>query len=309
MKTFSKSFGEISKSFVSHLSPIKVSMHVVGTVSKDIRVMREASALVAKRNIVSIVDIVSKGNSPAEENFHGVCIKHILMSRSFANARFSKWGIFRAARIPIYSLFLFIQTPTDIYHAHDVIGFPACYIAALLRRKPLIFDAHELPFSKIHAPSSWLFTLLTNLFTKMVQRCAGVITVSSPIAQEIQNNFHASKVSLVRHVPPHQVIPKSDQLRHRLGLRPEVRIASYQGNIQSDRGLDNLIRSAAFLEQDIVIVLMGNGIDWTLSELEAFAIQESDKDALICMRRNALNAVRHYLRWENEKADTHSSLQ
>ena len=49
---------------------------------------------------------------------------------------------------------------------------------------------------------------------------------------------------------------------------PDVRLALYQGNIQSDRGLDRLVLAAPFLEPGTVIVLMGKGIGTTQSELE-----------------------------------------
>ena len=153
-----------------------------------------------------------------------------------------------------------IQNRADIYHAHDVSGLPACYIAARLRNKPLIFDAHELPLAEI---SNGLFrrmkSLLVWILTSLVSHCAGVITVSSPIAQEICRKYHARNLTLVRNVPAYQPAPKSERLREQLGLSSKKRIALYQGVLQSNRGLDKVIRAAPFLDRDIVIVIMGQG--------------------------------------------------
>jgi glycosyltransferase involved in cell wall biosynthesis len=73
-------------------------------------------------------------------------------------------------------------------------------------------------------------------------------------------------------------VAKSDRLRQHLGLGPEVRIALYQGNLQHNRGLDRLIRAAAFLEPDIVIVMMGHGPKGIQAKLEALIAREGVSD-------------------------------
>jgi glycosyltransferase involved in cell wall biosynthesis len=108
----------------------------------------------------------------------------------------------------------------------------------------------------------------------MVPHCAGVITVSPPIVDEIRRSYHCPQVSLVRNVPSFRRVPKSNRLRQQLDLGPEVRIALYQGYLQSDRGLDRLVRAAAFLEPNIIIVVMGKGDGATQAELEALIASE-----------------------------------
>jgi glycosyltransferase involved in cell wall biosynthesis len=261
-------------------SPLKVCMHVLGAARNDRRVMREATALLEAGFAVSIVDVEGQRNQPVEEEIHGICVKHILMPNSFIATRFTRWALFRAAQLLLLGTLRLIQTPADIYHAHDVTGLPACYIAARLRRKLLIYDAHELPLAEL---SNGLFyqmrTLLAYLLARMVSRCAGVITVSPPILQELRNRYHIPVVSLVRNILPYRTVPKSDRLRQLLGLGPEVRIALYQGHLQPlDRGLETLIRSAAFLEPDIVIVMMGKGNRTAQSEFEALIASEGVAD-------------------------------
>jgi glycosyltransferase involved in cell wall biosynthesis len=141
----------------------------------------------------------------------------------------------------------------------------------------LIFDAHELPLNDI---SSTLFTrmkpLLTRLLAGALSYCTGVITVSAPIAQEIHKHYHVPTVSLVRNALAYQQPSKSDRLRQQLELSPEVRIALYQGSWRQNRGLDMLVRAARFLEQDIVIVIMGEGE--TEAQLEALITSEAVAD-------------------------------
>jgi glycosyltransferase involved in cell wall biosynthesis len=265
------------------LSPIKICMHVLGTASTDARVMRAATALVEAGHAVSLVDIEDEGNRQSEEDIRGVCVKHIMVSRSFLSTRFDKWTLVRTAQLFVRSTLRLIQTPADIYHAHDVSALPACYIAACLRRKPIIFESHEMPLfeqplSQMGRSKRLLHELLVVLLAHMIPRCAGIITVSPPIVEEIRNRYRVPEVVLIRSVPEYRAVSKSDRLRRYLGLKPEVRIALYQGYLQSNRGLDRLVRAAAFLEQDIVIVIMGKNVETTQAQLEALIASEGVAD-------------------------------
>jgi glycosyltransferase involved in cell wall biosynthesis len=266
-------------------SPIKICMHVLGTASTDPRVMREATGLVEAGYAVSIVDIEDKErrNHQSEEDIRGVCIKHVMVSRSFFSTRFDKWTLVRLTNLFVRSMLRLIQTPADVYHAHEVSALPACYIAACLHHKPLVFDAHEMPLferplSEMGRSRRWLHKLLGVLLARIVPRCARIITVSPPIVEEICSRYRVPEVALIRNVPEYRVIPKSDRLRQCLGLEPEVRIALYQGYLQPNRGLDSLVRAAAFLGQDIVIVMMGKNRLTTQAQLEELIASEGVAD-------------------------------
>jgi glycosyltransferase involved in cell wall biosynthesis len=271
---------KVAKSTAPPASPVKVCMHVLGSARTDVRVMREATALLASGFAVSIVDVEGQLNQPVEEEIQGIRVKHILMPESFIASRFRRWGLFRAAWLLLRGAFQLTSASADIYHAHDITGLPACYIAAQLRRKLLIFDAHELPLAEL---SNRLFVetkpILAYLLARLVSRCAGIITVSPPILQVLRNRYHVPIDSLVRNILPYRAVPKSDRLRQLLGLGPEVRIALYQGNLQPlNRGLETLIQSAAFLEPGIVIVMMGEGRGTAVSKFEALIADEGVGD-------------------------------
>jgi glycosyltransferase involved in cell wall biosynthesis len=261
--------------------PRHICMHVLTKARTDVRVMRAAKALIDAGYAVTIVDIESDGKQPLEENVSHVHIKHIFMPRSFTSAR--RWSFARAAKIVALGAFRLIRTPADFYHAHDEAALPACYLAACLRRKPLIFDAHELPLfqwplSEMSISRRSLHELLTIFLRGAMPRCVKVITVSPPIGQELCKRYHLSDVVLVRNVPMYRVVPKSDRLRQYLGVSSNVRIALYQGGLALNRSLDKLIYAAKFLEQDIVVVLMGPGTGETLAQFEALIVSEGVAD-------------------------------
>ena len=260
-----------------------VCMHVLGCARTDVRVMREATALVKSGFNVSIVDIERSSAVPAEEVTHCVRLNHIIMPGWFVPTRFKPLFLIKALRMLIRRTFRLMRVPADVYHAHDETALTACFIAARLRRKPLIFDAHEYPLfesplSKMSRKHRWLRKISKRLLTVMVPRCEGVITVSPQIAQNIHEHYRAPKVSLLRNIPAYQAVPKTDLLRQYLGLYADSRIALFQGNMHPERGLDRLIRAARSLEPGIFIVMMGKGEEVILSQLEELIAREGVAD-------------------------------
>ncbi len=260
-------------------APIKVCMHVLGSARTDARVIREATALAEAGFELTIVDVIDEKNWHNEENIRAIRIKHTIISSWYTPTRFKLWFLVKIAWIIIQNTIRLIRTPADIYHAHDEDALPACYIAALLCRKPLIFDSHELPFNNPSiACRRHLSVLAKRTLTRMLPRCAGVITTSPLYAQEICNQHHYPEVTLVRNFPTYQAVPKSDRLRQYLGLSSGVRIALYQGNLQPNRSLDVLVHAAPFLESNIVIVLMGKAVKATRDLLEGLIVSEGVAD-------------------------------
>ncbi len=270
-----------TKETTTRPSPIKVCMHVLASARTDVRVMREATALKEQGFAVYIVDTEDNHHQPVEEEIGGISISHIILRNSLFSEKLNQWVLHKVVEVFLRSVLRLIRTPADIYHAHDVPALFQCAIAALLHRKPLVFDAHELPLT---GSSSGLLAIVKRLAAWLLARillhCVGVITVSSPIAEILRTRYHARNVSLVRNVLGFQVIPRSVCLRQYLGLPSEVAIALYQGFFLPNRGIDKLVRAAAFLNQNIVIVLMGSGFGETQAQLEALISNEGVSDRI-----------------------------
>jgi O-antigen/teichoic acid export membrane protein/glycosyltransferase involved in cell wall biosynthesis len=262
-----------SESAMQKHVPKKVCMHVRGTVRTDERVMREAIALKDAQFAVTILDIEEEVTCVTEEEIRGIQVKHIIKPGWLKPVVFRPLRLLLSMKKLAYTTVKLIQTPADIYHAHDDNALAACYIAAIWHRTPLILDAHEFPLNNI-THKRWLHMVVTHLFILMVRRCSEIITVSPAIAQEICSLYHVSNVSLVRNIACYQHPRQSNRLRHFLKLTSDVQIALYQGNLQDNRNLDTLVRAGAFVAENIVIVLMGKGIGATQARLEALIISE-----------------------------------
>jgi glycosyltransferase involved in cell wall biosynthesis len=234
-----------------------VCMHVLTAARGDVRVLREATALAEAGYAVTVVDLESGRTRPGTEWRQGVLLRHVFMPTSFARARFTRGTPLNAARMFLASLLHLLRTPATVYHAHDHAALPASALAALLRRVPLVYDAHELPLSETTISRwPWLLWLFDWLLALLLPRCAAVITVSQPIAATIAHRYHPRRLAVVRNIPPYQRVPRGDRLRHALGLVPEARIALFQGALVPPR-LEPLVLAAAHLSPDDVIVLLG----------------------------------------------------
>jgi len=238
--------------------------------------MREATALARAGMQVSIVDIEGDRTRPREEDIDGVHMKHLVMPSWFIAVRFKPWFLVKIALVLVRGTLHLLSVPADIYHAHDDTALPACYMAACLHRRSLIFDAHELPLVEPNVTRwSWLHRLAVPLLKRMMARCSGIVTVSPPIVRELRKRYGGRTAVVIRNIPGYQAPIANDRLRSHLGLGSDTRIALYQGNLES-RGLDRLIPAARFMDPGIVIVMMGRGA--IQSDLETLISREGVSD-------------------------------
>lgn len=274
------SIGPTGKIVPAYKAPrAKVCMHLLVPARTNYRVMNDATALVAAGFAVSIFDVVADPTLPREEEYRGVHIKHLYQADWFTATRFKPWFLVKAFWMVMRSACHLLCSDADIYHAHVELALPASYLAASIRRKPLILDTPELTLS---GPNITRWPLLRrtaiHVLRLLVPHCAGYITGSPHYAQEISALYRAVKVTVIRHVPPFRFVTRNNRLRQRLSLPEYTRIALYQGYIQPDRGLDRLVYAATHLPKDIVIVLMGDGYGTTQSELQALIQREGMAD-------------------------------
>lgn len=261
--------------------PIKVCQLILRAAWYDVRSKRTAKALAKAGFEVSLIDVDSEPLSPNEGNMPGIFIDHILIPNWFTSRKFQPWFFLVALRVFLVSIIRLLRSQADIYHAHDLPALPACYIAAKLRRKPLVFETYEM-----HVPvpeTSIVFWrllggLLMRLLGKILPRCQGVIAASPLYTQEYKKRFHLAEVITIRNILEYRAVEKSVRLRQFLGLSPETRIALYQGHIYKSRGLDKLIHAARFLDQNIVIVMMGKSVGTAQTELKALIASEGVAD-------------------------------
>jgi glycosyltransferase involved in cell wall biosynthesis len=260
---------------------VKVSIHAVREARSNARVMQIAGALTEAGFDVSLVDIETHASLPVEEHVQGFKLQHIILPDWLTSRRFEPLFIFKALQAFVLSTLRLIHDDADIYHANDVTAMPATFIAALVRRKPLIFELIDLQFPVPETGLSfwrrlgWFVSLMHKV---ILPRCAAVIVTSPLHGEEMQRRFHMPPYTVIRNIPPYRAVQKTEHLRQYLGLNARSRIVLYQGYIQGSRGLDVLVRAASLFEKDIVFIMMGGSVGTTQEMLEALMREYNVED-------------------------------
>lgn len=265
-----------------------VCMHVLRDTANDVRLRRSATALAEAGWQVTVVDVVEKARSmlhPKTSTSHTMSytLQHIIANSDFQNKRFAGRNSLQILPMFICSLIRLLKQRADIYHACEWTALPACSIAAFIRRKPLIFEAYELPLQDQilltrQIGRRLLYAWMHLWLRYVLPRCAAVITVSPLLVQEMQHTYRLPQVVLIRNIPTYQAITKTHRIREYLHLSEQTRIALYQGNLQLDRGLDRLVLAATYLEPECVLVMMGPNIGTTQVELEQLIAHQQISD-------------------------------
>ncbi|MCL2246332.1 MAG: glycosyltransferase family 4 protein [Lentimicrobiaceae bacterium] len=165
---------------------------------------------------------------------------------------FNRSALFYAAyNIRLFFFLLFAKV--DILLSNDTDTLPANYLASKLRRKKLVFDAHEL-FPEVpelvHRPKvkrvwekieDWIFPHLKYCYT-----------VCQPIADYYNQKYNIN-MKVVRNVP--------NTSKHNTEKRLDYagkKVMLYQGALNTGRGLEWLI-NAMPLVKNTVFVIIGDG--------------------------------------------------
>ena len=151
----------------------------------------------------------------------------------------------------------------DIIQSHDcntILG------GAMIKKTlsiPLVYDSHELYLERnIENRSRWWDKKQwASIEKKCIRCCDVVITVSQGIVEHLNKKYDRDDVVLIRNVQPHHSPPKRNELlRSELKIPKDKKIGLYIGAITFNRGIEELIQAATYLEQT-AIVIMGPAIN------------------------------------------------
>jgi glycosyltransferase involved in cell wall biosynthesis len=152
-------------------------------------------------------------------------------------------------------LFLYLITKeVDLIFANDLDTLPAAFIVSKLRKKKLIFDAHEL-FPEvpelIHRP------IIKGIWNKIeyliFPRLKHSITVCKSIS-DYYNYKYNIQMSVVRNIPFYHI---SSDLKPAI-FYPDKKIILYQGALNKGRGLEMVLDAMPLIE-NVMLVIIGDG--------------------------------------------------
>ncbi len=226
-----------------------ITIAVSNDLVTDQRVIRSANSLKKNGFNVKIIGRKLPNSVPFKHN-----ILHKRMRLCFNK------GFLFYAELNIRLFIKLLFTKTDIIYANDTDTLPASFLSSKIKRKKLIFDAHEL-FPEVpelqHRPKikrfwskieDWIFPHLKTSFT-----------VCQSIA-DYYNQKYKINMRVVRNLPELQELkPKKLHFNNN-------KIILYQGAINMGRGLEWVIDAMPYIENAILYIIGDGDITEELKE-------------------------------------------
>jgi glycosyltransferase involved in cell wall biosynthesis len=240
---------------------MKVTMLVLNDFTHDSRVHREAKTLASIGHEVEILAL-HRGSLPTTEQVAGYTVRRLVL-------RTRRWRGRLLAPIAKY-LELVREVarvtrlrPADVYHSHNGNTLLATYPVVKRDRAAWVYDSHELETGRnfggfrLSAVFRWLWPLPERI---LIHRPDAVISASPAYADQLVVTYGIKRPTVLRNCPEYVAPPSSSVLRQELGISAQKSIILYQGNISFNRGLETCIQSLQYLDTDVCLVMVGDGI-------------------------------------------------
>ena len=187
--------------------------------------------------------------------------KSLKLNRPYRTKRmkliFNKGALFYA-EFNIRLFILLVFSKVDIYHANDLDTLLANYLAAIIRRKPIVYDSHEyftgVPEiqNKKLVKKVWL-TIEQFIFPKLKH----IITVNQSIAKLYKEEYNKD-LRIIRNVP-NKVEALKLKSKSELNIVEDKDIIITQGaGININRGIEELVEAMQYLN-DVCLIIIGDG--------------------------------------------------
>ena len=157
--------------------------------------------------------------------------------------------------------FVGLINKTDLFYANDLDTLAPMFLLSKLKKKPLIYDSHELfcevPELKASRIKKAIWQKLEEYIIPKLKTC---ITVNDSIAKIYEAKYNVP-FYIIRNISDFDqtFIPKS---RVQLSLPEDKKIILLQGaGINVDRGVEELIDAMEFV-QNAVLYIIGSGDVW-----------------------------------------------
>ncbi len=238
---------------------IKVVMTVSNDFTTDYRVYREATALIGAGYDVTIFCVHLKGLA-REEEIDGIQVRRIL--DNYLRLPFTI-GARKVRKVWLKAL---RDAKGDIYHAHDRDTVDYSVKVAGERGVPVIYDSHEYWPDKNQYENNTgslrdrVSGLWWNAKEKRGAIKANAMIMTSPgHAKKISEDFKIPMPTLVRNIPIFQRGQDKDYLKRKFKLNDQAKIVVYVGNIQKNRGIEEMMMALRHLPKNIHFVVLGYG--------------------------------------------------
>ena len=170
---------------------------------------------------------------------------------------FNKGALFYA-EFNIRLFILLVFSKVDIYHANDLDTLLANYLAAIIRRKPIVYDSHEYFTGVPEIQNKKLVKKVWQTIEQFIfPKLKHIITVNQSIAQLFKDKYNKD-LRILRNVP-NKVETLKLKSKSELDIAEDKDIIITQGaGININRGIEELVEAMQYLN-NVHLIIIGDG--------------------------------------------------
>jgi len=170
---------------------------------------------------------------------------------------FNKGALFYA-EFNIRLFILLVFSKVDIYHANDLDTLLANYLAAIIRRKPIVYDSHEYFTGVPEIQNKKLVKKVWQTIEQFIfPKLKHIITVNQSIAQLYKEEYNKD-LRILRNVP-NKVETLKLKSKSELNIAEDKDIIITQGaGININRGIEELVEAMRYLN-NVCLIIIGDG--------------------------------------------------
>jgi glycosyltransferase involved in cell wall biosynthesis len=222
---------------------MRITVSVTNDLVTDQRVHRVCTTLLQDGHEVKLVGRKFRDSTPLHRPYR-INRMRLIFNRS----------LFFYAEYNIRLFFYLLFDHADVFLSNDTDSLPANYCASKIRRKILIFDAHEM-FPEVPEVThrKWVKAIWTKIEDWIFPKLKNSYTVCQSIA-DIYNRKYGMNMQVVRNIPPakrSRNIPFFKELGGK-------NVIIYQGAVNIGRGIEWIIDAMPYLD-DFVFYVVGDG--------------------------------------------------
>lgn len=242
------------------MRPKTILMLLTNAYDPDPRVRQEALALIGMGCRVRLLAWDRDLKSPAAQNMEGVEVERVFLpSRHGRGAT----QIFFYAWLYLKMLWRGMRTSFDVVHCHDLDTLPLGFVLGKLKRKPIVYDAHE-SFSDMLAGSipRAIQRALVRLENFLIRRIDLLITV----AEKLRAHFvergarHSVVVGNWKRVKDYARSEAQNlAMRRQLGIPDDALTIVCIIQLFIDRKIEELLQ-AVDESDDVYLIIGGKGV-------------------------------------------------
>lgn len=155
-----------------------------------------------------------------------------------------------------------VRSKPDFVHAHDVNTLPTAWLASVLARCPLVYDAHEI--STDREGYKQLKKIVVCIEKFIMPKATGTITTTDMRASFFERAYKIPRPIVLQNKPRLTRAAKTDIIRDTLKLTEDWPIILYQGGLQQGRGLLSVIDVAEKTLNAYFVFIGGGRLENTL---------------------------------------------